>query len=459
MPHTTAAQDERLAIHLDPPANQWQRVIGPRSTPFSPTELQRTARAELGLPTDAPIVLSGHQTEFWHAGILAKHLAGQRLATRCGGHLAWLAVDQDAPQALPIRYPALRDNVLTEAYWGPTLPGNVPTGMLDPIADWPSVPSDAATEDMTESLATLRDALATHADAASLAEQIERARDAALGLDAITVRATAFSGTTLFARVLDAMRADPATCVAAYNAAVRAHPEAKLRELDAEPGREELPLWHLVPGRPRAGVRADQLAAIDRAQLAPKALLMTGIARLALCDVFIHGLGGRDYDPAMQAWLGAWLMPTLQRESPDDALAPAVIATATARVPMDMPEPPTKAQAKAAAALARRANDDPAAVGDDARAAEKQRLIGAMRDAKAQKDKAASGEVFKAMKALAAEHQSANADAIQRLAEEAERLEHARATRELAHDRTWPAIFLGDEALGELRAAVAGAFD
>lgn len=459
MPHTTAAQDERPAIQLDPPANQWQRIIGTQSTPFSPTELQRTARIELGLPTDTPIVLSGHQAELWHAGILAKHFAGHALAKRTGAQLAWLAVDQDAPQALPIRYPALREGVLTEAHWGPTLPSEVPTGMLDPIATWPAVPSDAATADIAASLTTLRDALSKHADAASLAEQIEGARDTVLGLDAITVLATAFSRTTLFARVLDAMRADPAACVSAYNAAVRAHPEAKLRELDATPGREELPLWHVAHGTPRVGVHADQLGTIDRGELAPKALLMTGIARLALCDVFIHGLGGRDYDPAMQMWFADWLVPTLLDGSADDAVAPAVIATATARVPMDLPEPPTAGEVKAATALARRAKDDPAAVGDEGRASEKQRLVDAMRDAKQRKDKAASGEVFKAMKALAAEHQSANADAIQRLAEEAERLERARAARELAHDRTWPAIFLGDEALGELRDAVAGAFD
>ncbi|MEO0715427.1 MAG: hypothetical protein AAFY58_00400 [Planctomycetota bacterium] len=450
-----AAQDERLAIDLDPPAKQWPSIIGASESSFSPTDLQRTTRAELGLVVDKPVILSGHQTEFWHAGILAKHLAGQQLATRHGAHLAWLAVDQDAPAALPIRYPSLQDGVLTEARWGPNLPADVPTGMLDPIRDWPDVPIDAATPEIAASFAELREALGRHTDAPSLAEQIEHARSELLGLDGMTVSAAAFARTTLFDRIVAAMREDPSACVSAYNAAVRAHPEGRLRELDAEPGREELPLWHVAPGAPRVGVRADQLSALDAGQLAPKALLMTGIARLALCDVFIHGLGGRDYDPAMQAWLDGWLLPTM----PGEALAPAVIATATVRVPLDVPEPPTKDQVKAAAALARRAKDDPAAVGDGERAAEKQRLVNAMRDAKEQKDKAASDELFKAMKALAAEHQSANADAIRALAEEADCLTKAHAGRDLAHDRTWPAVFLGDAVLGELRSAIAQAFD
>ena len=40
----------------------------------------RAFREQLGLPTDRPIVMSGHQAQIWHPGILSKYLAAIGLA-------------------------------------------------------------------------------------------------------------------------------------------------------------------------------------------------------------------------------------------------------------------------------------------------------------------------------------------------------------------------------------------
>src|SRR5262245_63399468 len=66
-------------------------------------------RRELGLP-DGLIVLAGHEAEFWHPGVLAKHMAivAAAAAMRRGGTAAtpvWLTVDHDTHEPWRIAYP------------------------------------------------------------------------------------------------------------------------------------------------------------------------------------------------------------------------------------------------------------------------------------------------------------------------------------------------------------------
>ncbi|MEC9372360.1 MAG: hypothetical protein VYC34_00885, partial [Planctomycetota bacterium] len=57
---------ERIAITIEPAPARW---TAPR--PADDAESTRF-REQLGLPTGRPIVLTGHQAEFWHPGVLAK---------------------------------------------------------------------------------------------------------------------------------------------------------------------------------------------------------------------------------------------------------------------------------------------------------------------------------------------------------------------------------------------------
>jgi hypothetical protein len=68
----------------------------------------------------------------------------------------------------------------------------------------------------------------------------------------------------------------------------------------------------------------------DTAELvAPRALALTAIARLVLCDVFIHGTGGGRYDRAMERWIA-----TALGEEASAALAPMDVVTATRHAPL-----------------------------------------------------------------------------------------------------------------------------
>ena len=54
---------------------------------------RREARAELGLPTDRFVVMTGHQAGIWHAGIAEKFIVGARIAADRGGVLVHVVVE------------------------------------------------------------------------------------------------------------------------------------------------------------------------------------------------------------------------------------------------------------------------------------------------------------------------------------------------------------------------------
>ena len=47
--------------------------------------------------------------------------------------------------------------------------------------------------------------------------------------------------------------------------------------------------------------------AMPEGELMPRALLLTLLLRSFACDLFVHGLGGEIYDPAMEAWVAPWV--------------------------------------------------------------------------------------------------------------------------------------------------------
>lgn len=96
-------------------------------------------------------------------------------------------------------------------------------------------------------------------------------------------------------------------------------------DLSIEAGRVEVPFWYVVEGQRRplfVDTRARRLYAADRdvgplpedpddavfatAPIRPRALTLTGFARLVLADLFIHGIGGGRYDRATDAIISAF---------------------------------------------------------------------------------------------------------------------------------------------------------
>lgn len=279
---------------------------------------ERTAD-ELGIPKGLTIG-TGHQVEWWHPGIVAKF---QWAAARSAeSPPVWLAVDTDVRDPGEIRLPVVDRGELRSAVhrFGPRLargaaPAGRPASVPAPFEGGAAMPALACVAD---GIARAHDALLRHADEHDAVRQVLRAlADCTPGIGApgAIVRTSQLLATGIGSALLDRAQEDPTACARAFNEAVALVPRvaAALRE-DGTPG-TELPFWTRGSDGTRERVRAADLARLraDGAPLWPRAFLTSLVARAALCDRFVHGLGGGIYERATEAfarrWLGAELPP------------------------------------------------------------------------------------------------------------------------------------------------------
>lgn len=467
-----AAQLDGLAsLTINPPLDTWGTQLHRR--PLSAEA--RTLRAELGLPSDALVVMSGHQPEIWHPGILAKWFAGAALvrslatspplqAPSPSPAFAWLHVDQDAIEPGLISFPAhdeagtLKQRTLTLIEPSPLR--DVPPSARPAVAIRARGLPDAALPCAAEGLARIATTLHTHADAPTLGEQFARTLHALaepIAGPAHPVLASHLARTTLFAALVERLRHDPVAAIEAHNLAVAEIPDAGMRPLglkrstspDQRP-RVELPLWRVRPGVPREPVMHAHLATIPLSELRPRALLMTALVRLGACDLFIHGLGGGVYDRIADLWLERWLGASdLAHLLP---LAPIVVATATCHLPY----PRERAEVTPADALRARqrlhhALHNPALLGDVAAGAQKRSLVAAIR---ASGDHAERARLFAEMHALLARAREQRVEAIGAQRAEADDLARRAAEAPIVNARTWPFPLYPSQTLGTLRAQI-----
>lgn len=362
-------------------------------------ELAEASRAALGFAADLgsgaePLVVTGHQPEAWHAGIAVKYLLAARL-----GRPATLMVDHHAATGLRLDLPVTVGGHALSMVWVPlvrrfgagplaTAPARTPEppptepdrGADDAASasrDVASLPAFAGTFELAVPDAVragagdLHRRLVEHAQRPTMAEQIARAVQG--GLERWTgtlplAGATDLVRTPLGRALVRRLAVDGPAAIAAYRRAVRSIPEAGLRPLLERDDVVEVPLWRLEPdGRRLAAFDWDLTAwleAVDAGatppfDLAPRALLLTAIARLGAGDVFVHGLGGAVYDRATAAWIRAWLgleLAPMTAVSADVRLDPAALAA-----PPDAPLDPAAARRRAAilAARAHRTWHDP----------------------------------------------------------------------------------------------------
>lgn len=435
--------------HIDPPeftasaASQWKlRNAGAR--PSLATDLRNV----LGIAPLRPVIMTGHQAGFWHCGILAKTLA----ASACAAHaqatslstgpaqLVHIVVDQDDNDAGLVEYPS-RDasGAIAVRQWrfAPQVEG-MPTG-LRPAVRAGTAPVDGARDFINQGLAEIASALRAQADQPSLAMQAAHAAH-----DIIAARcpgapawhvasALAISRSHAFAHFAEMMVADPRTCVEAYNQAAREFPAAGVRPLALhdDDARFELPIWRLAPSRSRVSARVgDVRAALDHSELtslAPKALLMTLLLRAFACDLFVHGTGGGVYDKVMERWLSLWKPDVVPQ------LAPAVVATATVRLPLLDAPVPSEGEVARARWLAHAARHNPSVLEDGDAAARKALLLANVRGGTRVTRLAA----YKALHEAISHYRTTRAPDIRRLADEAARLADLRAGAGPALRRTW----------------------
>lgn len=438
------------SLVIDPPGRDWPALLARRRE----HRLTATLREQLGLPLGVPIVMSGHQPTLWHAGILAKYLAASAAARRLGASPAWVVVDHDEVGAIDVRCPVIESGRARVARAVLSAPGPIefPACARPPIAELGALAALADAQPHTylaAGLTRIAEALRGARGASSLAEQISDTLEALIEPlipRAPTFFASALAQTDAFAELVERMLADPWRCAQAYNEACEAFPGSGVRPLAITPERVELPLWRLAPDAPRRRVFAGP-APPPIESLAPRALFMTGLLRLAACDLFIHGTGGAAYDPVSARWFAGWLG--------EESLAPTAMVTATLLLSADGVTPDDPATVDAARWRAHAAAHNPALVSDSA-AGDKARLLAEIKAAPRRSPDRA--RAYRRLHALLADYRDRCADALADLDHRAADLaDHARATRALL-DRTYPFPLHPPGTLAALRDAISAEF-
>lgn len=415
-------------------------------------------RRELGLPDRGRIVMTGHQCSVWHPGILAKYVACDRMVGATGGgagaaersegsydSAAWLWVDQDSDETHTLRVPVRENGRLVAREWRlkPAPSVDVAAASMPAFEPAPFV-GEPALASVRDGVGAIIIALRRHTDEPNAARQV------AAGVTELmapylghprppAVFATEMMRTSLGAALIARMRDDPRGCVEHYNRAVLANPGARVATLgvgDGEGG-AELPMWWLAPGSARRRVFARDLreGLIGLGSLAPRALLMTGMARFGACDLFIHGRGGGLYDGITEAWFGAWL---------GVGLAPTRVVSADLLLPLRA-ERVSERDVARAAWRAHRAGHDPGVLGDAPGANLKRKLLAEIEARRHAGESPA--ETYRAMhRALEAYRQSRRAE-LDALGGEVERVRRGLSEARVATDRTWAFPFYDAGAL------------
>lgn len=306
-------------------------------------ELRRSLRARLGVI--GPVIVSGHQAEFFHAGVFAKTLMADALARQLGGSALFLTVDSDTPKTLKLIAPRL--DVSPPQRLALDIPGlemNLPLEAQAPVPRdaWAALfrEARALTDPHEESwLAPFAEAWLASGAVSSFVAGVVRghiAVEAGLCLRVEHCRMSALSETPEFRAFAAEIACRAPAFVEAYNTAQLDYRKLHRVRNAARPappllarnGVCESPFWVFQPGKPRTRlfVRADvqrveffadreligveDRLAFQRAsrhvdpwelecngwRLRPRALTLSAFVRYFLADLFIHGIGGAKYD-------------------------------------------------------------------------------------------------------------------------------------------------------------------
>lgn len=323
--------------------DEWSRSIASvRADGVPLTEHRRDLRAVLGDP--APRIVTGHQVEFFHAGVLAKVIAADALAKRISARPLFIAVDSDTPKTMrlasvqeqrsgvrrvEVLIPGLDSARAVESQ--PRLSRAAWMDFFARVAEFtPHYESSALREFVSGWMNTDADDL----DFTGAMGRGHEAVQAALGMDVPHVRLSRLCETEAYRAFLRQIVADAERFAAVYNAAQRHYrdryrvrsSQRPVPPLVLDDEWVELPFWHLSEegrrGRlfrrrteKRLGIAGEQPGTIDLAagiseetmfaagsdgawarRIRPRALTLTMFLRMFVADVFIHGIGGAKYD-------------------------------------------------------------------------------------------------------------------------------------------------------------------
>lgn len=349
---------DALAMHLALSGSVEART--PPDAPIAGRALgawREELRTSLGLTP--PVVVAGHQAEFFHAGVLAKNLAARALADAHDGSAAFVVVDSDVPKRRALPVPEItRAGVRLVDVPIPGIDTRLPMQcqLPAPRDDWLDFFTAAAGRIENYALSALADfqrAWLDGPDPLDFCTAFDRGRVAVErgvhGRPLPGIAVSQLSATPAFRAFFAHIVANARLFARCHNAARGEYRRRyKMRNwqrpvpaLMFEDARCELPFWaqrqcvqrqrlwlaerqgrmELLAGNelvatidPRALADADGLARLfsfEAAgwQIRPRALALSAFIRLFLADLFIHGIGGAKYDeitePMIEAFLGA----------------------------------------------------------------------------------------------------------------------------------------------------------
>tara|TARA_R110000737_G_scaffold2923_18_gene10138 strand:- start:283526 stop:284854 length:1329 start_codon:yes stop_codon:yes gene_type:complete len=422
-------------ITLLPSPDAWVSDLSPSTSKDS-----IHARSQLGLPTDQPIIASGHQPILFHPGIVAKLIAMDAWSKRTGAATVWVVPDQDVVDPALVRLPKSNDGSLTveEFRIGGESSTITPASLLPTIEMGSDLPSEL--EEIGSWLMGFEHepSLAKQFASASIGLLCEK-----LGIDEPTmVYASDLLAMDASQSLLDSMINDPKRAAELYNASVAMFPDAGVRALKIERDSVELPLWRLDGSkRVPVSIQIGQQD-FDRSNLAPRGLMMTAIMRAFVCDLFIHGTGGYSYDRITEHWLTEWQGLTL---------SPITGVSATMTLDLDAGK---SVDPDHAAWVAHHAKHTPAMLGDQQASARKAELVAAIAQSKTAGDHARTATLFHAMHQLLDETRTKHAQQLRELEAASTNAQQSRNEFQIANDRTWAFPLFTDSQLGSLKADI-----
>ncbi|MCH8259021.1 MAG: hypothetical protein IIC46_02320 [Planctomycetes bacterium] len=366
------SSDVSVQLTIEPRCAQWAKLLTAEpSGQWQGDTLsawRRRTRHELGLAVDRPIIATGHQTLLWHPGILVKYLLVNAIAADLGEvATANLVVDQHVGAFSQFEIPVRGDDGALAVKTVTLAPhrDDVPMARHRAFTP-PQAPRDlpGALPSVRQGVDRIFQAVAAHAGAPNAALQMAAALAELMSpwVDRMpNVTASDLVQTTLARSILQQMAQDPKGCIETYNAAVDAVPEGGIGRLEGTGDAVELPIWRVGADDIRRRGRLGDLRAWVETEsptfaIMPRALFMTALVRLGMCDLFVHGTSGARYDRAMELWVSHWL--GLEP-------APIVVATATQTLPLG-PPPEQRIDVAGARRTARKLWHDPQSAADAA---------------------------------------------------------------------------------------------
>ena len=296
--------------------------------------LARTFTESIGVhfeskEADSPMVMTGHQSDFYHPGVWLKLAVTGRLASRLGGTALNLVQDCDPPTATALTVPTVHDNLVVNH--------EVPFASADPLVAAAEAPPPSASQTKqfigrtrrfldsslgVESFDEFAKQLQHHRpQSKSVPDLLTRARrklDSDFSLTQLELPVSWLQQTDGFRSFFRDIYDHAGSFARIYNEALGGYRlDAKIRnpahpmpDLQQSGQDIELPFWGWVkhgPRQPLYRIGGQLMLGRDPIgdawppdrpgiTIAPRALTLTLFSRLLLADYFVHGTGGARYD-------------------------------------------------------------------------------------------------------------------------------------------------------------------